>query len=225
MFYTLLNVYLLDKSPEDPDIVSKRSAAIRSTSDSAAVHVKQILSYARNDSVLLNSVELNQCVQSSCQMVSSMIPATIELCFVPHEEKICVNWNETQIQQILINLINNARYALKNIENPSIKLEISIIDNTDMLMQANYAMTDEKYVCLSVQDNGCGMPEDIMNQIFNPFFTTKDSDEGTGLGLSMAYGAIKQAGGSMMVESELGKGTIFRICFPMTAATDELDMA
>jgi len=215
------NLYLLDTASDDADQVRKRSSTIKSICDSIAAHVKQVLSYARNDSVLMSSVELNRCVQNSCQMASSMIPATIELSFISHDDELYVHWNETQIQQILINLINNARHALNGVENPRIALEVSMIDNDEELMRSNHNMTDEKYIALSIKDNGCGIPEGAIHRIFDPFFTTKCADEGTGLGLSMAYGAIKQAGGCLDVHSEVGMGTKFRVCLPIDFQTQK----
>jgi len=209
------NLYLLNKTPDDRNKVVQRTASIQHICDSAATHIRQILSYARNDSVLMNSVELNQCVRNSCQMASAMIPATIELKFISYHKDLYVHWNETQVQQILINLINNARHALIGIEAPSITLEIKIIDNDESVMRKNQAMTDEKYICLLVKDNGCGMPGEVMSKIFDPFFTTKQADQGTGLGLSMAYGAIKQVGGDMIVSSKPGHGTVFQILVPI----------
>ena len=209
------NLYLIHRAPDDKAKVIKRISAIQQICDSSAIHIKQLLSYARKDSVLMNAVELNQCVQNACRMVNAMLPDAIALKFISYDRELYVQWNETQIQQILINFINNARHALKGVENPNITLEIKIIDNSDALMRANQGMADKKYVCLSIKDNGCGMSKVVMDQIFDPFFTTKESDEGTGLGLSMAYGAVKQAGGTLIVDSEIGGGTMFQICLPI----------
>ena len=214
------NVYLINRAPDDKQRVIKRISAIQEICDNAAIHIKQLLSYARKDSVLMNAVELNQCVQNACRMVNAMLPDAIELKCISYDRELYVHWNETQIQQILINVINNARHALKGKENPNITLEIKIVDNCDALMRSNQSMADKKYVCLSIKDNGCGMSKDVMDQIFDPFFTTKDSDEGTGLGLSMAYGAVKQAGGTLIVDSEIGAGTMFQIYLPIAFESD-----
>jgi len=209
------NIYLLKKTISDTGKSAKRLACMQDICDSAATHIKQLLSYARNDSILMTSIEMNQCILNACQMANLMIPATVNLKFISHEKDLHVHWNEAQVQQILINLINNARHALQDIEKPTITLEISITNNQEALMKENLEMTDERYVCLSIQDNGCGMSSEVLEQIFEPFFTTKPSDEGTGLGLSMAYGAIKQAGGTFAVESQPGKGTTFKIYLPI----------
>ncbi|WP_198507063.1 hybrid sensor histidine kinase/response regulator [Mariprofundus aestuarium] len=213
------NIYLLQQSPDDQQKVLKRTSVIQEVCDKAASHIRQILSYARNDAVLMNSVELNHCIQNACNMASSMIPATITLECISYEKELYVYWNETQVEQILINLINNARHALKGVESPRITLEVRIIDNSESIMRLNHQMTDEKYICLSIKDNGSGMPKEVMDKIFEPFFTTKIADEGTGLGLSMAYGAIKQVGGLLSVSSEVGKGSEFKICLPIDFKT------
>ena len=163
----------------------------------------------------MDSIELNQCLQKSCLMASSMIPASIKLEFMPCEHDLYVYWNESQVQQILINLINNAQHALKGVEDPQITLKVRMFNSKDSLLRLRPEVQEERHICLSVRDNGCGMPKEIADKIFDPFFTTKPVDEGTGLGLSMAYGAIKQAGGSLVVDSEVGRGTEFRIYLPL----------
>lgn len=209
------NIYLLRKVTSGIEKAAKYLASMQTTCDSAATHIKQLLSYARNDSILMSSVEMNQCILNACQMANLMIPATVNLKFISHEKDLHVSWNEAQIQQILINLINNARHALQGVEKPSITVTIGVVDNQEELMKENFEMSDERYLCLTVQDNGCGMTKKVLTQVFEPFFTTKPSDEGTGLGLSMAYGAIKQAGGSLAVESQPGIGTEFKIYLPI----------
>jgi PAS domain S-box-containing protein len=209
------NIYLLKKPTSDAKKTAKRLDSMQKICDSAATHIKQLLSYARNDSILMTSIEMNQCILNACQMANLMMPATVNLKFVSHEKDLHVHWNEAQVQQILINLINNARHALQGTKSPSITLEIGIINNQEGLMENNLEMTDDRYLCLSIQDNGCGMTREVLEHVFEPFFTAKSSDEGTGLGLSMAYGAIKQAGGDLTVESHPGKGTTFKIYFPI----------
>ena len=210
------NIYLLDKGEANLGKDSRRNiTAIEEICDSAATHIRQILSYARQDTVLMDSIELNQCLQKACLMASSMIPASIQFEFIPCENELYVYWNESQVQQILINLLNNAQHALKGVMNPKITLKVQIFNSKDSLLRLRPEVEEERHVCLSVTDNGCGMPKEIADRIFDPFFTTRPVDEGTGLGLSMAYGAIKQAGGSLIVDSEVGRGTEFRIYLPL----------
>jgi len=90
-----------------------------------------------------------------------------------------------------------------------------MFNSKDPLLRLRPVIEEESHICLSVSDNGCGMSKEIADKIFDPFFTTKSVEEGTGLGLSMAYGAIKQAGGSLVVDSQVGRGTEFRIYLPL----------
>lgn len=121
----------------------------------------------------------------------------------------------TQIQQILMNLMNNARDALKGVDAPFISVSLtpsrvdeSIIINQQEILPGNYTI-------LSVQDNGCGMSESEVSHIFEPFYTTKAVGAGTGLGLSMVYGAVHSHGGYIDVVSYPGSGTRFSIYFPI----------
>jgi len=209
------NLYLLKKSAGDKEKTIKRASTMKDICDTAASHIKQILCYARNDAVLMSPMELNQCVQRSCELVNAMIPATISLEFTPYKQDIYVSWDETQVQQILINLINNARYALNNNENPKITLKTELLPSNSSKKCCNFDQSNGMYIRLSISDNGHGMTKNIMDKIFDPFFTTKKADDGTGLGLSMAYGAIKKIGGHFFVDSEVGIGTTFYICLPI----------
>ncbi|MDX8398582.1 MAG: ATP-binding protein [Mariprofundaceae bacterium] len=209
------NVYLLNKHPNNPEKVEQRCTAIKQICDSAAIHIKQLLSYARNDSVIMGPINLNHSILNACQMAQSIIPEHVELKFIAYTEDLFVHWNETQVQQILINFINNALHALQGVKQASLSIEVAMVDNYDDLMRDNHDMTDDQYVYMCIKDNGCGMPKTVAQRIFEPFFTTKIADEGTGLGLSMAYGAIKQAGGDIQVESQPNQGTTFKIYLPV----------
>ena len=121
----------------------------------------------------------------------------------------------TQIQQILMNLMNNARDAMKGVEDPFISVTLtssrvdqSIIKNQQEILPGNYTI-------LSIQDNGCGMNEAEIGRIFEPFYTTKEVGSGTGLGLSMVYGAVRSHGDYIDVVSYPGSGSRFSIYFPI----------
>ena len=115
----------------------------------------------------------------------------------------------SQLQQILLNLVVNARDALPNGGKITIKTADVVIDETDE------ELAPGRYVKLDVRDNGIGINLDTQSRIFEPFFTTKEMGKGTGLGLSTVYGIIKQHKGKIQIESEVNKGTCFNLFLPL----------
>mgnify|MGYP000689539521 CR=1 FL=1 len=115
-----------------------------------------------------------------------------------------VSCDFVQIGQVLTNLVSNACHAVRN--RPSGERRVRIASD---LQQGR--------VCVSVQDNGCGIPESIIGQIFDPFFTTKPTDQGTGLGLSICYGLVREHSGNLRCESQEGEGACFVICLPQAS--------
>lgn len=209
------NVFLLHNEVDNPEQIRRSLDIIDKSCNQAATHIKQLLSFSRKDPVVMETIEINACAESACDMASSIIPSNISISCATYEHKLYTRWNKTQAQQVLINLINNACHALKNREHPAISIRLSLFANDAYFMSKHPDMGDRQYICLSVRDNGSGIPPEIAHCIFDPFFTTKDVDEGTGLGLSMAYGALKKVNGTIEMESEVGQGTEFRLFLPM----------
>src|SRR5207248_856847 len=112
--------------------------------------------------------------------------------------------------QIVINLAVNARDAMPEGGSLRIELQNFVCDGD---AQSNRPIPRGSYVCMSVIDSGCGMSDETMSHIFEPFYTTKAEGEGTGLGLAMVYGIVEQAGGAIEVRSEVGRGTTFHVYF------------
>jgi len=144
-------------------------------------------------------------------MLPRVIGEHIEIAIVLPVEQAPVRADPTQIQQILMNLATNARDAMP--EGGKLTIEVASFE----MKQGGGEPADlapGHYVTLTVSDTGAGMPPEIQSRVFDPFFTTKDLGRGTGLGLSTVYGIVKESGGSILLNSEHGEGTTFRIYLP-----------
>jgi CheY-like chemotaxis protein len=129
-----------------------------------------------------------------------------------------------QIEQVLLNLVINARDAMP--EGGKITIETANVHLNQEYVRQHFSGDTGEYAMFSVRDNGTGITEEVKSHIFEPFFTTKEPGKGTGLGLSTCYGIVKQSGGHIDVNSEPGKGTIFRVYLPATKEVpDETQLA
>lgn len=188
----------------------------------AALHSKditqQLMGFARKQTIIPVVFDLNRNVENMFQMLQKIIGENIDLNWVPCMDSCHVKMDHSQIDQILVNLCINARDAISDIGKVTIRAKNTVIHESDRLDYGE--ILPGAYVLLSVQDNGCGMSRDVMDHIFEPFFTSKALGKGTGLGLSTVYGIVKQNNGFIYVDSEPGKGTTFKIFLP--SFTDQI---
>ncbi len=186
--------------------------AIRQAAHRGADLVKQILTFSRRIDSKFESINLNEDVKSTERLLYRTIPKMIEIELALEEGLARVRADSTQIEQMLINLAVNAQDAMPD----GGKL---IIDTRNVLLDGEYCrnhadLVPGRYVLLTVSDTGHGIEPDVLQHIFEPFFTTKGLADGTGLGLATVFGIVKMHGGHINCESEIGKGTTFRIYFP-----------
>ena len=178
--------------------------------------VKQILAFARKNDKEITALKISPLVKEVVKFLRSTLPTTIGIKYDIKTEKDTILADPTQINQIIMNLCTNAAYAMKEKGN---LLEI-ILDNEDLPgSKANNRSINIKqgrYVRLSVRDNGTGISPSVLNLIFEPYFTTKEVGEGTGLGLATVHGIVKNHGGDITVESKVGQGTTFNVYLPLT---------
>ena len=198
--------------------------AIHQAATHSAVLTRQLLTFARKQLVIPETIELNNEITKMLPMLQRLIGENITLTWIPECDNCYIKMDPTQIDQILVNLCINARDAITS--NGSITIKNRCLSLTDI---AHVTSTTEgliaDYVSLSVHDNGCGIEQNDLQHIFEPFFTTKESGKGTGLGLSTVYGIVKQNNGNIECLSEPGKGTTFTIHLPRheVQATTNLD--
>jgi PAS domain S-box-containing protein len=185
---------------------------ISKTAERSADLTRQLLAFARKQTIAPKVMDLNETTTSLLKMLQRLIGEDIHLKWHPAAELWKVNVDPTQIDQILANLCVNARDAIKNTGKITIETANSSFDKE--YCDANYGFIPGEYVLLAVSDDGCGMDRETQAQIFEPFFTTKALGEGTGLGLATVYGIVKQNNGFIKVYSEPDLGTTFKIYLP-----------
>lgn len=174
--------------------------------------VKHILAFSRKGEQERQAVNIAARVTEALELFRISLPPHMELRTQIDESCGAVYADPAYIQQVLLNLCNNARQAMLDTGG---LLEVSLqrIFNQEMRTADAGALTPGPYVLLSVRDNGCGMDEEIRSRIFEPFFTTRKL-EGTGLGLPTIHGIVMDCGGAIIVRSALGKGSVFEVYFP-----------
>ncbi len=204
---------LLKRELKDNESSSMKLTQIERSANRAAELTGQLLAFSRRHPTVLDVFNLNGLVSETMDMIRSTVPASIEVRFQPEPGVPNIEADSTQIQQILINLILNARDALQGSHGARITISTRIGEDTQA---QEGAATDARYAILEVEDNGVGIPKDVLHRIFEPFYTTKEVGKGTGLGLAMVYGIIKKHNGFIEVTSALGEGTTFSAFLPVT---------
>ena len=212
--YADITMMLLPEGTRARDNVSQiREAATRATD-----LTRQLLSFARKQMIEPRVINLSQLVLNTEKMIRRLISEDIALTTAIEAHQSLVRLDPSQFEQVLINLVINARDAMPD----GGKLNIEV---QDVMLSSSYArqhpsVLSGDYVMLAVTDTGIGMEAEVRERIFEPFFTTKGVGKGTGLGLAMCYGVVKQAEGHIWVYSEPGQGTTFKIYLPRAAGPE-----
>jgi CheY-like chemotaxis protein len=175
-----------------------------------------LLAFSRKQVLQPHLLNLSVLVQRTRKMLGRLIGEKFEILFACPNELPSVLADEGGMEQVLINLALNARDAMP--DGGSIEISTREVALNESAATVNPDAHPGRFVCLSVTDHGCGMNPQILIRIFDPFFTTKDVGKGTGLGLSTIHGIIKQHEGWVEVDSEVGRGSIFKIFIPVCTA-------
>ena len=173
---------------------------------------RQLLAFARKQTITPEVLDLNAAIEGMLRILRRLIGEDIDLAWMPGGNLWSVKIDPSQIDQILANLCVNARDAISGVGHLIIKTENIALSEQDCLHIPGAEAGD--YLLLAIRDDGSGMSSETLANIFEPFFTTKEVGKGTGLGLATVYGIVKQNNGFVDVESEIGKGTVFKLYFP-----------
>lgn len=204
------DLLMLRHDPGDPDFGDLEQ--INQNATRAASLVGQLLAFSRKQNLRLEVLDMRDTLSDLTHLLNRLVGAQITLTLSHDPQLMPVRTDRRQLEQVIMNLVVNARDAMEGggeicIETRNMKLQRELRRDRAIVPKGDY-------VLVKVTDNGSGISPDKLPKIFEPFFTTKRTGEGTGLGLSTAYGIVKQSGGFIFVDSEVGKGTSFTIFFP-----------
>ncbi|MDQ7785466.1 MAG: PAS domain S-box protein [Desulfomonilaceae bacterium] len=205
-----------EQSPAYADLQKIHQAA-----GSGADLVNRILAFSRKADIKPRPLNLNRQIEQAATMLARTIPKMIEIELSLSDELATVNADPGQVEQILMNLAVNAGDAMP--EGGRLTFETNNVALDKEYCAAHLGVKPGDYVMLSVSDTGHGMDPETLTHIFEPFYTTKGPGKGTGLGLAMVYGSVKQHGGHVTCYSEPGKGSTFRLYFPVNTTEAESD--
>jgi two-component system cell cycle sensor histidine kinase/response regulator CckA len=192
---------------------------IKSSANRAAGLVRQLLAFSRRQTLQPEVLELGEALTDLAPLVNRSLGETIELKILPGRDLWYIKADKTQLTQVIINLAVNAKDAMP--DGGCLTIRTRNISERESIKLATSGMAAGEYVLIEVEDTGVGIAADVMAKIFEPFFTTKDVGKGTGLGLSTVYGIVKQTGGYIFADSEVGRGTTFRVYLPRHIVSED----
>jgi two-component system cell cycle sensor histidine kinase/response regulator CckA len=214
----MANDFLLNAhKPTDPsfqDIMQIKQNATR-----AATLVRQLLAFSRRQTLRPQVLDLGDALSDLTMLLRRLIGEKVKLDLVHGRDLWPVKVDVSQFEQVIVNLAVNARDAMP--EGGKLSVRTANVSAAESAQLAYKGMPAAEYVRIDVADTGTGIPADIVDKIFEPFFSTKEVGKGTGLGLSTVYGIVKQTGGFIYVDSEAGRGTSFHIFLPRHHAEQE----
>ena len=190
---------------------------IKQNANRAASLVRQLLAFSRKQTLRPEVLSLTDVLADMRMLLTRLAGHNVKLKLDHGRDLWPVRADVGQLEQVIVNLIVNARDAMP--DGGEISVRSRNLPQAECATMAYRELAPADYVLIEVEDNGSGIPAGIREKIFEPFFTTKEVGKGTGLGLSMVYGIVKQTGGFIYVESDEGKGTVFRIFLPRHTAT------
>jgi len=211
---------VLEEDSASPAVRKSIETIVRTT-ESAAGLTRQLLSFSRKHVFSPQVLDLNSLVNQLSEMLLGVLRDEMEFVVKLDSDACCISADPGQIEQVIMNLVVNARDAMPH--GGKLTLETALIATDASRARRPSGLPQGDFVMLAVTDTGVGMDHDTQSRIFEPFFTTKKKDEGTGLGLSVVYNIVRSSGGLVRVSSEPGRGSTLRIFFPRVAAPPQAE--
>ena len=185
---------------------------INQNANRAAALVSQLLAFSRKQTLRPQNLEIRETLSDLTHLLDRLVGEKVQLRLEYDPVKRAVRADKRQLEQVVMNLVVNARDSMP--EGGEILISTAGTEICEPMLRDRVAVPKGAYVSISTQDKGCGIASDKLQKIFEPFYTTKRTGEGTGLGLSTVYGIVKQTGGYIFVDSSVGQGTIFTLLLP-----------
>ncbi len=198
---------LIEEAP-DGSPVHHAAVAVRRVAERASGLTQQLLSFSRRQTLVSHTVDLNRIITHMEDMLRRLLGPEIRLDFRLQPTLAAINADESQISQVVMNLVVNARDAMP--KGGTLTIETANIE----LGEEHLEVIPGPHILMTVADTGQGMTAEVRDRLFEPFFTTKERGHGTGLGLSMVHGIVRQCSGHIVVDSKPGSGTRFLVYFP-----------
>ncbi len=215
------DLLLLRHDQGDPDFSDL--VQINQNANRAAALVGQLLAFSRKQTLRPETLDIRDTLSDLTHLLNRLVGEKVTLTLKHDPVLLPIRADKRQLEQVLMNLVVNARDAMPG--GGEIRIDTQCKRLKEPLNRDRVTVPVGKYVTVRVSDEGVGIPSDKLQKVFEPFFTTKRTGEGTGLGLSTAYGIIKQTGGYIFVDSTVGSGTCFTLFFPVLEHSEIIPVA
>jgi PAS domain S-box-containing protein len=210
---------LMDELKDNPD-ARQTAALVNQAADRCTELIQHLLAFARKQPLRPRNVDINSTIVDIAKLLRPTLGEHIEIDSILEQEVATAHIDSSQLANSLVNMAINARDAMP--DGGKLLLETRNVMLDEAYAQANPDVIPGSYVMLAVSDTGTGMPAAVCDRVFEPFFTTKGGGKGSGLGLSMVYGFVKQSGGHLRIYSEEGHGTTIRLYLPPARVVEEI---
>ena len=199
---------------DNPEKIKKYLNEVLFAANRAKDLIRQILMFSKKNNSEIIPLNLIDVFKQSMKLIRPTFSSKIEIIHKFNVKDVIIGGNPVQLQQVFLNICTNAMQAMKSVDHPKIEINFDEIYLTKNCIKNNNNLIPGIYYIISISDNGIGIPDNILDKIFDPYFTTKEIDEGTGLGLSVVMGIISQHKGIITVKSKVNYGTTFNIYLP-----------